>query len=257
VLLDQLVVLYQPVVDLRTGAVVAAEALVRLRDQTTGALLAPARFLPAAERSGQVTEIDRRVAEIAVGQLGRWRTAHPGRELTIGVNVSVRDLDDLTLPARVAALAARSGVPCEAIIIELTETLASPEGRGHEAVLEQLVALGCTVTLDDFGTGFSSLSHLQRFPVGGIKVDRSFTSRLGEGSRNDRVVRSMVQLGLDLRVHVTAEGVESVAQLRLLQEMGCPYGQGYLFSRPVPAGELGDLLQRSFPVRLQQVSAAS
>ncbi|MCW2601340.1 MAG: hypothetical protein JWM02_3169 [Frankiales bacterium] len=248
VLLGELVVLYQPVVDLRSGVVVAAEALVRLHDQDTGALLPPSDFLPRAEQSGRIRAIDRRVSQTAIAQLSRWRAAHPGRPLSIGINVSVRDLDDVTLPERIAALAARHRVPCNAIILEVTETLPSMPGQGHEEVLERLAALGCNVTLDDFGTGYSSLSHLQRFPVSGLKIDRSFTAELGRRDGNDRVARGLIGLGLGLGVHVVAEGVERPEQLRALQALGCPFGQGFLFSPAVPATELTALLDTVFAV---------
>ena len=244
-------VAYQPVVDLRTGQVVALEALARFEDELTGAWLPPAAFLPELERTGEVVALDRLVAQRSVAHLARWRAAHPGRPLSVGVNLSVRDLDDPSLPVWVAALCEAYAVPPDALVLEVTETLPSEEGRGHERVLDALVALGCNVTLDDFGTGYSSLSYLQRFPVRGIKVDRSFTARLGTDGRGDRVVRGLVELALTLGVHVVAEGVETPAQLRALQELGCPFGQGYLFSPAVPAVDVPPLLDQAYPVQLQ------
>lgn len=240
--------LYQPVVDLRTGAVVAAEALVRLQHEITGELLPPSDFLPAAEASGQIRDIDRRVATEAVARLATWRAQRPGRPLSMALNVSVCELDDGSLPYRIGALASMLDVPCNALVIEVTETQPSTPGLGHEHTLERLAALGCNVTLDDFGTGFSSLSHLQRFPVAGIKVDRSFTWALGRGDRGDQVARGLVRLGIDLGVHVVAEGIETPEQLRQLQDLGCPFGQGHLFSTAVSAERLEAMLDTTFAV---------
>jgi EAL domain-containing protein (putative c-di-GMP-specific phosphodiesterase class I) len=238
-------VFYQPVVDLRTGFVVAAEALARLRAPRSRALLPPSAFLPTAERTGLVSRIDELVAREAVHQAVAWRARLPGRPFSIGLNASVADLDDASLPLRLQALCGEAGLPMDALVVEVTETLLSVEGRGHEDVLRTLSALGVNVTLDDFGTGFSSLTYLRRFPVSGIKVDRSFTWDL---DTDPRLTTALVRFGLELGVHVVAEGVERPTQLQALVDAGCPFAQGYLLSAPVPAAELGALLHRRFDV---------
>ena len=243
--LDALLVVHQPVVDLRSGRVVATEALARIR-LADGSLAAPASFLPALEADGRISELDSLVAGVALAQLSAWRARWPGRPLSVALNISPCDLDDPSLPDRLQAAFDRHGVPADAVVIEVTETMPSLPGRGHEQVLERLARLGCNVTLDDFGTGFSSFTHLQRFPVAGVKIDRSFTCRLGEDPRSDTVVAGLVGLGTSMGLHVVAEGIETLDQLRALQRLGCPFGQGYLFSRPVPAEEIGDLLEHGW-----------
>ncbi len=231
-----LTVVYQPVVDLRTGAVVAAESLVRLLLPDSDQLLTPDGFVPLAEATGRIGRIDEQVRALAVPQAARWRALNPGRPFSIGVNVSAAGLD-AGVADHVAALSQQHGVPTNAIVVELTETALSQAGHGHAAALRGLNALGCNVTMDDFGTGYSSLSHLRRFPVNGIKIDRTFVVDLDGGPVAARLAAALVRFGLDLGVHVVAEGIETPSQLSALRALGCPFGQGYLFSRPVPAAE--------------------
>ena len=238
-------VVYQPVVQLATGRVVAAEALARLRLPRGRSLLPPSLFLPVAERHGLVGRIDAEVAEIAVRQAVAWRALLPGEPFSIGLNVSVEDLDDSALPHTLSRLCAEAGLPVDALVVEITETVLSREGRGHEDVLRSLAALGANITLDDFGTGYSSIAHLRRFPVKGIKVDRSFTWDL---ETDPRLTTALVRFGNELGVHVVAEGVETPGQLQALADAGCPFVQGYLLSPPVPAAELTALLHHRFDV---------
>jgi EAL domain-containing protein (putative c-di-GMP-specific phosphodiesterase class I) len=239
-----LTVEYQPVVDLRTGAVVATEALARLRDPVGGALIPPDAFIPMAEATNRIRRIDMQVLEIALPHAAAWRALRPGQPFSIGVNLSVPDLEP-DLPGFVAGLLRQHGVPANALIIELTETVLSSAGCGHGAVLRGLADLGCDVTMDDFGTGYSSLSHLRRFPVDGIKIDREFVWDLDGAAHGARVAASLVRFGLDLGVHVVAEGIETVSQLHALRELGCPFGQGYLFARPLSAADVTAFLTRT------------
>jgi EAL domain-containing protein (putative c-di-GMP-specific phosphodiesterase class I) len=183
------------------------------------------------------------VAETAVRQAVQWREIVGDRPFSIGINVSVADLDDAALPFRIQALCADAGLPMDALVIEVTETLLSVEGRGHEDVLRSLASLGVNVTMDDFGTGFSSLSYLKRFPVKGIKIDRSFTWDL---DTDPALTLALVRFGRDLGMHVVAEGVETQSQLQALCQADCAFAQGYLFSPPVPAAELTAMLDRRF-----------
>ena len=233
-----LTVAYQPVVSLQTGELVAAEALARLRDPDTGDLRPPDAFIPLAERTGRVGRIDRMVLEQAVPLAARWRQLLAPRPFSIGVNVSVAGLSEPGLLDHVRATCERAGLPANALVIELTETVLSDQDTDHASVLRELDRLGCNVTMDDFGTGYSSLSHLARFPISGIKIDRRFVWELGTGGVSGLVATALVRLGRDLGVHVVAEGVETPEQLAALQNAGCPFAQGYLISRPLPAEEL-------------------
>jgi EAL domain-containing protein (putative c-di-GMP-specific phosphodiesterase class I) len=239
-----LTVAYQPVVSLRTGAVVAAECLVRLR-QADGGLLPPDCFIPLAEATGRVGRIDRMVLAQAAPLATQWRALLGPRPFSIGVNVSAASLSDPSLVDFVNATCIAAALPLDALVIEVTETVLSAAGSGHDEVLRAIDGLGCNVTMDDFGTGYSSLSHLTRFPVDGIKIDRRFVWDIGRPGRGGRVPAALVRLGLDLGMHVVAEGVETEEQLAALQTAGCPFAQGYLFSRPLPAADLTAYLHAS------------
>lgn len=232
-----LVVVYQPCYDLRTGALVAVEALCRIRDHD-GALIPPDRFLPVAEDAGLIARLDDLVLATATRQVAYWRTLPGAEGLCVSINVSVVGLDDPTLPARFQARAADAGLPADALIVELTETVLSRAGRGHEQVVAGLSELGCNVTLDDFGTGNASFEYLQRFHISGIKVDRSFVHFLGSGGRGERLAESMVRFCLSLGVPVVAEGVENHRQLAALRNLGCTFVQGFLLDAPMSAEEI-------------------
>jgi EAL domain-containing protein (putative c-di-GMP-specific phosphodiesterase class I) len=233
-----LTVAYQPVVSLATGEVVAVESLVRLVDPLTGRLRAPDSFIPLAEATGRIARIDRMVLAQAVPFAAQWRRLMGRRPFSIGVNVSVAGLSAPGLAQFIAATCAASALPCDAVVVEVTETVLSECGTDHAAVLAEISGLGCNVTMDDFGTGYSSLEHLSRFPIDGIKIDRRFVWELGSPGRAGLVPTALVRLGRDLGLHVVAEGVETEEQLGALQRSGCPFAQGYLFSRPLPADEL-------------------
>jgi EAL domain-containing protein (putative c-di-GMP-specific phosphodiesterase class I) len=231
---------YQPVLDTRTGLVVALEALARLEHPGTGRLLAPSHFLPLAERTGRVRRVDTLVASAALADVGRWR--RDGYDICIGVNVSVDHLDDPQLPGRLLQECADHGLPPDALIVEVTETLQSLAGRGHAAALQHLRDTGVNVTLDDFGTGFSTLSYLLRFPVAGVKIDRTFTAEL-DTARGRHLVMGILDIAASLGAHVVAEGVETEGQLRWLAQHGCPFVQGFLLSRPVPRELVVDTIE--------------
>lgn len=237
-------VAYQPCWDLRTGAMVAVEALARLRHPTTGEVVGPERFLDVAEQAGLVRQLDDVVLRQATAQLGRWRRLPGAEGLCVSINLSVGGLDDATAADRFAEAAAEARIPTDAIIVELTETVLSRAGRGHEQVVAALGDLGCNVTLDDFGTGNASFEYLQRFRIAGIKVDRSFVQYLGSGGRGERLAEALLTFCLSLRVHVVAEGVETVQQLEALRRLGCPLVQGFLLSRPRSSEEVERLLRQ-------------
>jgi EAL domain-containing protein (putative c-di-GMP-specific phosphodiesterase class I) len=240
-----LTVCYQPVISLTSGAVVAAESLVRLRVPGTTELRPPDSFIPLAEATGRVARIDRMVLALAVPWAVQWRSLLGERPFSIGVNVSVAGLSDPDVPAYIRRTCDDAGLPYDALVVEVTETVLSMPNCGHEENLQAIAALGCNVTMDDFGTGYSSLGHLSRFPVAGIKIDRRFVWDIGTSGRGGRMPGALVRLGRDLDLHVVAEGIETVEQLTALQEVGCPFAQGYLFSRPLPPDELTTFLTHS------------
>ncbi|MBM0124968.1 EAL domain-containing protein [Pimelobacter simplex] len=237
------VVHYQPCYDLRTGEMVAVEALARLFDRDSGELVEPAGFLEPLEESGLVVHLDEMVLAAAATQVAQWRRLPAGERLCLAVNLSPADLDDPTLPQRFREATEAAGLPLDAVIVELTETLLSQTGRGHEQVLAELAALGCNVTLDDFGTGNASFDYLRRFRVDGVKIDRSFVQFLGSGGPHERMAESLVRFCLSLGVHVVAEGIERPQHVAALRRLGCPFGQGFLMSRPLDAGALETLLR--------------
>ena len=228
---------YQPILDTVTGRVACVEALARITHPRTGGLLLPEQFMPLAERTGRVRELDRQVARTATTQLARWRTDPQMGELLLAVNVSVDHLDTGDLPAFLTDRCRSAGLPTTALIVELTETLQSVTGRGHEDVVRQLREAGLGVSLDDFGTGFSALSYLLRFPVTAIKIDKTFIAALTSG-RGRVLVDGILVTALRMGLAVVAEGVETVEQRDWLFNQGCPLLQGYLISEPVPGRDL-------------------
>ncbi len=239
---DELTVHYQPVVALDTGALVGTEALARLRDRD-GAMVPPSAFIPVAERCGLIGRLGDAVLHQAVHQTAAWkRLLRDDHEFAVGVNVSVRQLGQPALLDSVRSELSSSGLPADALVLELTESVFS-DADEHIDMLAALRRLGPRLTIDDFGTGSSSLSYLRRFVVDCVKVDRSFVADLGD-DRNDRVTRAVVQMAVQLGLPVIAEGIETVEQLSVLRALGCRLGQGYLLARPMPADEITRLLRR-------------
>ncbi|MGA8117916.1 MAG: EAL domain-containing protein [Actinocatenispora sp.] len=238
---DQFAVHFQPVVDLATGGVVAAEALARWRHPHRGDL-SPHRFLTAIERSGLLPAFTEVILDSALSATQSWQAA--GHPVGISVNVSPRSLLDPAFPDLVEGRLARYDIPAGRVTLELTESLNLNRLDVVDQVLLALRELGVRIALDDFGTGTSSLAMLAQVPVDELKIDRSFVAGLASSHESTAVVRSAIDLGRSLDLAVVAEGVESQQQRALLFEMGCPTGQGHLFSRPVPPGKLHDILAR-------------
>jgi len=233
--LDQLEVHYQPVVVLETGRWRSVEALVRWRHPTEG-LIAPEEFIPLAERTGLIGQVSERVMSIALADLALWQDL--GMDLAVAVNVSATDLLGDDFIQGVLALAARAGVDPHGLRLELTETsVLADVSRATDAIAE-LRQAGICVSLDDFGTGMSSLAVLRTLPVDCLKIDQSFVAGLPENEGDAAVVRLVVGLADQLGLTVIAEGVETEAQRVLLSGMHCENGQGFLFARPMPPMEL-------------------
>ena len=244
---DQLVVYFQPKIDLVTGVVIGAEALVRWNHPTRG-LLQPAEFVGVAEQSGLVRPFTLRVLDMAVAECVRWQ--RPDRPLSVAVNLGARSLMDLQLPHDVAAVLARHGLPAQQLVLEITETTATSELEVVEEVLGHLRRLGVEISVDDFGTGYSSLAFLQRTAVHELKVDRSFVSGMLVNDNDLALVRATVHLAHSLGARAVAEGVESQELQDALRVLGCDVAQGYHLGRPMPAEALRDILARTVPAPL-------
>jgi diguanylate cyclase (GGDEF)-like protein len=232
---DAIEVHYQPKADTRTRRIVGVEALARWR-RADGRLAPPSEFVGPAEHAGLSRELTRRVVEIALAQVRRWRDA--GYELQMAVNTTVADLLDTTFPDEIEAALARHGVPAEALVLEVTESsvLADPDRIG--AVMRRLCELGVELSLDDFGTGYSSLAHLKALPVGELKIDRSFVSRMCSDATDAAIVYALIQLARKLDIRLVAEGVEDRWTWDALRVLDCDLIQGYLLSRPLPAADI-------------------
>jgi predicted signal transduction protein with EAL and GGDEF domain len=232
----ELTLAYQPQLDLTTGAVVGAEALVRWQHPERGLLL-PGDFLQHAESGGLMGPLTLEVLDQALAQCARWRTA--GTPTPVSVNLSVSNLLDRDLPRQVARMLDRHGVPPADLVLELTEDLFMSDLDRARAVMVDLVALGTTITVDDYGTGYSSLSYLRDLRmIGGLKIDRSFVVHVVEDDRAAAILRSTTELAGSLGLHVVAEGVETAAVRDRIAALGCTVAQGYLFGRPVPPDEM-------------------
>ncbi|MBZ2171137.1 EAL domain-containing protein [Desulfovibrio sp. DS-1] len=229
----QLYLEYQPVFAVDGPRLLGFEALVRWRHPTEGAV-PPARFIPMAEETGLILRIGQWVLEQAAATLARWRATLPGaHDLYVSVNLSARQASQPNLTGRVARILSDTGLPPEALKLEITETAIMKDPDGALQRLEALRRLGVGIGIDDFGTGYSSLAYLQRFPVDTLKVDRSFVSAVAGDAENREIVRTVVTLGRSLGLHVVAEGVETAEQFAIVAELGCHSVQGYHFSRPV------------------------
>jgi diguanylate cyclase (GGDEF)-like protein len=232
----ELVLHYQPQLDLASGEVVAFEALLRWPHPRLG-IVPPLTFLPLAEEAGLMRPLTAWVMREALAQCASWRAA--GHDVAIAVNVSTSNLLDVGFTDLVRSLLARFGLPSSALVIELTETSIISDFERSKDVIEELRELGLVVSIDDFGAGFTSLAYLSSLAVGELKLDRTFITGLasGERKRDPELVRATIDLGHALGLRVVAEGVEDVATLDLLSDLGCDLAQGFCISRPKPAEE--------------------
>ena len=236
---DELVLHYQPKVALGSGEVIGVEALVRWQHPTRG-LLPPADFVPLAERTGAVAGLTRWVVDAALAQSRAWRDR--GIDLPIAVNLAAANIVDAGLPDTIAVLLERHGVPGDRLECEISEHTVMADPVRATDVLARLRALGVRLSLDDFGTGHSSLAYLKQLPLDEVKIDRSFVSGMAEDENDAVIVRSTIDLARNLGLAVVAEGVESAEIMRGLADLRCDTAQGFHVSRPLPAAELGDWL---------------
>lgn len=236
----EIVMYYQPQVQLGTGGVTGVETLVRWQHPEHG-LLPPSAFIPAAERTGLIRQLTAHVLDQAMAQLARWRT--DDLNLQVAVNLSARNLLDRDFVDMVGATLTRHQVPAAALELEITETMAMVDPNRSIEVLGALDVLGVRLAVDDYGTGHSSLAYLQRLPVQRLKIDRSFVLRLTSDDASAAIVRSTIDLARNLGLSVVAEGVEDDATLITLRDMQCESAQGFGLGRPVPADQVPDLVR--------------
>jgi len=235
-------VFYMPIVSLATGRIDGFEALVRWQHPVRG-IVAPFDFMGVAEDAGLVIAIDRWVLRRACREVREWQRQLPdGDRLTVSVNLSAKQFHHSDLVDTIRTAISESGLPGESLGIEITEGVLIDNSSTAGAMLGEMRKLGARIYLDDFGTGYSSLSYLQRFPIDTVKIDRSFVSRLGPKAEGHEIVQAIVTLAHNLGMRVIAEGIETNDQLGLLRRLKCGYGQGWLFSKPIPHEQAGELL---------------
>jgi predicted signal transduction protein with EAL and GGDEF domain len=250
---NELSLVFQPKVDLATRRVVGIEALVRWNHPSRGQT-PPATFIPLAERSDQIVRIDRWVMRHALQAQASWREQGQA-PLPIAVNLSMEDIVSSNVVEYLGGLLDEFRIPAEELEVEVTESAAMRELNQTRSVLSALNKRGISTTLDDFGTGFSSLSYLRQLPLQSIKIDQSFTFNMLQDPNAEKLTQAIVEMGVALKLLVVAEGVESEQQMRWLLAHGCHLGQGYYFSPPVPPDELHEVIRR-IELRLAADAAA-
>lgn len=234
---------YQPQIDIATGRVTGAEALVRWLDPVEG-LISPARFIPVAESSGVIGPLGEWVMREACAQGQRWRSLGLP-EITLAVNVSPHQFLLTDIVGSTAAALADAGFPAAQLELEITESALVKQPEEAMQVLRRLRQLGLRLAIDDFGTGYSSLAHLKRFPIDVLKIDQGFIRDIPQSADDMAISAAVIAMGHSMGLTVLAEGVETAAQLAFLRQRGCNHFQGYLCSRPLPAQEFEGFLRRS------------
>ncbi|MGN6610762.1 MAG: putative bifunctional diguanylate cyclase/phosphodiesterase [Angustibacter sp.] len=233
--------LYQPVVDLRTGVLRGVEALLRWRHPDLGEI-SPVQFIPMAEQVGAMGRLGTHVLHTSLAQLAAWAEVAPDVRLGLGVNLSARQLGDPALPLIVREALRRNEITPDQLVLEITESALMEDLETAAGLVEKLRADGVSVAIDDYGTGYSSLRYLRRFAADVLKIDREFVGALVDDARTAVLVRSVIDVAAGLDLQTIAEGIETVEQLRACQQQGAELGQGYLFSRPVEAEEITRML---------------
>ncbi len=248
---NELLLHYQPLVNLRSGRMTGVEALMRWNHPKLG-MIPPTRFIPVAEKSGQIVEIGRWVLRQACAQAAAWRAQ--GHEVVVAVNLSALQFRNAALVDEVAGILAETGLAAEGLELELTEGVLI---RQPELVLDVLTALrkiGVRLSIDDFGTGYSSLAYLKRFPVNKVKIDRTFVADIVTDPNDNAIVSAIIAMAHSLKLSVIAEGVETIGQLAFLVMHECDEIQGYYYARPLPADEIDVLLAQPRLLQLPEVA---
>ncbi|MEP6947492.1 MAG: EAL domain-containing protein [Acidobacteriota bacterium] len=238
---------YQPIISLETASLVGFEALVRWNHPQRG-LVPPNEFIPICENTGLIIPMTIQLLHSACAQVVRWqsRSLNP-KPLSIAVNLSGKHFADPNLVEQIAVILGSTGIDPSCLKLELTESAVMENAETAILMLTEIKKTGVQISIDDFGTGYSSLSYLHRFPIDLLKVDRSFVSAMEKNSENGEIVRTVIALAKALKLKVVAEGIESIDQLHQLMNLHCEYGQGYLFSKPLPVREIEKLLDEKDP----------
>ena len=239
---DEFVVRYQPKVELDSGLVVGAEALLRWRLPGHGEI-APSQFIPLAEESRLILDIGAWVLNQVCGDYASWqqRVTDPGR---IAINLSLKELSQASFIPRCRSVFEKHGVRPACVELEITETTLMMDAERTLPLLDELRSMGVHLSIDDFGTGYSSLSALQQFPIGTLKIDRSFVTNAATDPDDATIVRTIIEMGRSLGLQVLAEGIETDEQRRFLRQSGCQFGQGRLFGEPITSAEFLEMLVR-------------
>jgi diguanylate cyclase (GGDEF)-like protein/excisionase family DNA binding protein len=254
---EELRVHYQPIVDLATDRVVGLEALVRWEHPRRG-LVQPLSFIPLAEETGLILPIGEWVLATACRQAHEWRTRYPDSPWLMSVNLSARQFSQPDLADRISRILTETQLPAEALELEITESVVMDESEAGTRTLRRLRDLGVRLVLDDFGTGYSSLSYLKHLPLDTIKIDRSFVTGLGDRDQaNLPIVEAVISLAHGLGIEVVAEGIETVDEAAKLRELGCDRGQGFVYSRPIPAHQISRLMAAARRTRRPKASPAA
>ncbi|MBM4359953.1 MAG: GGDEF domain-containing protein [Deltaproteobacteria bacterium] len=239
---NQFKLLYQPIVDLKTGSLAGFEALIRWYHPEHG-VISPMSFIPVAEETGLIVPIGLWVMQEATRQLSRWNEITPADDrLYMSVNLSAKQVVEEDIHALIEAAVAESGIAPSQLKLEVTETAVLDNQENASEVIRKIKSSGVRVSLDDFGTGYSSFSYLHQMPYDTLKVDRSFVTRLEEGDESNEIVNAIIVLAHNLRMDVVAEGVETPRQVAKLRNMACEYAQGYYFAKPMSAEEASHLI---------------
>ncbi len=239
---NQFELFYQPIIGLDSASLEGFEALVRWNHPQLG-LVPPNDFIPLSEKSGLIIPMTVQILHSACSQIVKWQQQMPdGKPLSISVNLSGKHFVHPALVEQIKTVISNTGIAPPSLKLELTESALMENAGLATQMLKQIKETGVQVSVDDFGTGYSSLSYLHRFPIDTLKVDRSFVSTMEEGTENGEIVRTVIALAKALNLTVVAEGIETIHQFHQLRILGCEYGQGYLFSRPLPVNEIAKLL---------------
>jgi EAL domain-containing protein (putative c-di-GMP-specific phosphodiesterase class I) len=251
---NELVLHYQPQVDLNSGVVVGMEALLRWQHPELG-MVAPNRFIGVAEETGLIVPIGAWVLRTACEQAKAWHQAG-FQKLRVAVNLSARQFASPDLISEIETVLSDTGLPPDSLEIELTESLFMSDVAQAVELMHKMKGLGINLSIDDFGTGYSSLSYLSRFPIDVLKIDRSFVNDISDDVNDAAIVASIIALAHNLKLAVIAEGVETPEQLHYLRHHGCDEMQGYYFSKPLAAGDFEALLRQHKQLPLPEVAAA-
>ena len=234
---------YQPIIGLETASLVGFGALVRWNHPQRG-LVPPNEFIPISENTGLIIPMTLQILHSACSQVVKWQEkSGSGRPLSVAVNLSGKHFGHPALVEQITTVLAETGIDPSSLKLEITESAVMENAETAILMLKQIKETGVQISIDDFGTGYSSLSYLHRFPIDLLKIDRSFVSAMEENTENGEIVRTVIALAKALNLKVVAEGIESIHQFHQLKILGCEFGQGYLFSKPLPVADIERLLE--------------